>query len=280
MKLFLYAICILLSFWGCNASSSASKQAIDLKLNLDKGASFKMNTNMEMNTEVMGLKMLMNMDMVGLMNVKDVRSNETEVNSTISTVKVTMTVPMGGVTTYDSESPNKESNPMTASFDKMVGKAFSMVIDKKGKVLRTIGLDSLMSMGENGTSLDGIFKQSMAILPDHPVKIGDSWTSDQVIDMQGLKMNVKNTWKLKEISSIDAICDVVSSYSIAPVDVNKEGQLINMSGSGNQTGIIHIDLKTGFTTKSALNTDIEMKMKSSGMEMPMKMNMKLNMAKI
>jgi hypothetical protein len=280
MKLFLSSICFLLSFLACNSSNSASKRAIDLKLNLDKGASFKMNTDMEMNTEVMGLKMLMNMNMLGLMNVKEVNNNETEVNSTISKVKVNMTAPMGGVTSYDSESPNKESNPMTASFDKMVGKAFSMVIDKKGRVLRTMGLDSLMSMGENGTSLDGIFKQSMAILPDHPVKIGDSWSSDQVIDMQGLKMDVKNTWTLKDISNIEAICDIISNYSISPTKINKNGQAVDMSGSGNQTGIIHIDLKTGFTTKSTLNTDIEMKMNSQGVDMPIKMNMKLNMTKI
>lgn len=133
--------------------------------------------------------------------------------------------------TFDIQSPQGEMNIDTAP---VTGKSFGLSFSVLGEELDYTDIDSTMefSMGQAGKrGMKDLFRNPLQDLPDHPVKVGDSWTDkDSVVTPQGgLEMTIVTnaTLTLNGFEEVDGIkCVKILSESKGTID--GEGQQMGM----------------------------------------------------
>lgn len=273
-------VAVLLVFVGCKSSNTSNQQPVDIKFNLPKGKEFRFSTEItnKVDMSMMGANITTNVDigMETTMKAESVDGEITKVNSIIERFNAVMSIPMVGRQTFDSDKPDQNEGPIAEAFARIVKKPFYILYDKDGRIK---GMEGMEAVGDlQGLDLNQVFNQGMATLPGKPVKPGDSWTDEQVIDYSGMKMRLKKNWTVKEFSGSKAVCDVNFFIEIlAGPTSGDDGVPANLSGNGKQTGEIEIDIYTGMTTKMDLDADWKMELEAQGQKMPMKMTMSLTM---
>jgi hypothetical protein len=123
--------------------------------------------------------------------LKDRDGGGKEVEMEITGISMNMGVGGKSMMSYDSKNPTGgdggAANPVAAIFQKMVGAHLKLLTDDKGKIQDVEGFDefanSIATAGGAGSadmikgfmSKDSVKQMAAQGLPDHPVKIGDSW---------------------------------------------------------------------------------------------------------
>jgi hypothetical protein len=119
---------------------------------------------------------------------------------------------------------------------------------------------------------EGIKEQtegSMAIYPEKPVGIGDSWRKTVALT-QGVAMTVENEWILKDrkngVSFIEVKSNIKSNPNAEPMGMGSAK--IRYELSGKQQGLIEIEESTGRLIRSKTNQDIsgQIKVKVAGQQ--------------
>lgn len=128
------------------------------------------------------------------------------------------------------ESPqgNLAPDPSTVN-----GKSFDMILSSLGKEIDTSGAQSIQyDLGQSGKrSIAAGFQAFFANLPDHPVKIGDTWPSeDTIIDKSdGGEIRIM----IKNVSTVDGF-ETVDGLDCVRIKTAAKG---TMGGSMNQGGV-------------------------------------------
>jgi hypothetical protein len=180
---------------------------------------------------------------------------------------------------YDSNDSLKKSTgegqlaAMGKVFGSMVNVTFHCEMEKTGEVVSVKGTDMLvdkifaamMPAGidpEKAAMMEGFketfkeqyseetfkksFNQMFNFLPGKKVKINESWTGQNVIDVTGVKTTINNVYTLKEVKGDVAVITLVSE-AVKDEESNT---------SGTQTGTIEVDMKTGLALKSEILQDL------------------------
>ncbi len=98
---------------------------------------------------------------------------------------------------------------ITADTSAIVGKSFDMVVSRLGKEVDTSAAAALkFDMGGTGTrDLSAHFQAFFPDLPDRPVKVGDTWPSEDTVTQKvgsgELRIVAKNTHSLDGFETID-----------------------------------------------------------------------------
>jgi hypothetical protein len=139
--------------------------------------------------------------------------------------------------TADVSSPQGNMSP---DMSVIVGKAFDMVVSKLGKEIDVSGAEAIkydMPMG--GTrDLSSGFQAFFSDLPDKPVKVGDTWPSeDTIVQKEGMG---ETRISFKNLNTFDGI-ETVDGYECARVKAAVQGTI---TGNLEQQGMgISIDMK-------------------------------------
>lgn len=291
MKKSLLGILVVILAVSIVSSGSSAAEKIRLQLRLEEGRAYsiQMIVNQEISQTIQGQQQEMTQT-IGLGYIFKVEEMEAEGDAL---VKVTYHSALfkhdGPVGTfeYDSSNPPAEVPLLARGFAALVGQSFSMKISPDGHIKDVQGMNAMLSHilekldlpeGTMKTSLEKSLREQfgaqglkesmetmMAIYPNQPVGIGDSWTERTVIS-RGLPMILDNTWTLKERKNGLAIIEVSSIVKPNPEAAPMEWGPARLTYdiSGKQKGTIELEEATGWTTSGKLTQQFSGQIKAEG----------------
>jgi hypothetical protein len=225
-----------------------AQEAVLLRLNYEKGVTYdiSMKSSQEMGT-VMSMGMTLDMS-VKILEVKD-GIYESEMKFS----KISMDMLQGGnIMSYDSSKSDAELDDtgkmMKAQMEPMLEAVIFAKGNDLGEVLETKVEPNIPGVSEMGK------QTSTIIYPKGAVKIGTTWTSSK--NEKGMVMDF--VYKVKSILK-------------DKVELDLSGKVSGMA-SGDITGHIDIDRKTGIPT----NTLIDLTLSASGQKLLSKMTMTMS----
>jgi hypothetical protein len=182
-----------------------------------------------------------------------------------------------GETAYDSSKKDSPVPRVMQHFVALLGEGFSLRMTPKGQVKAVRGLKRMreniskkLSAGPLGQflmkdleqhiskeAIKELTESSMAMYPDKPVGVGDSW-SKKVVLSQGFAMILDHNWTLKERKNGVAVMEVSSvvtpNRKAKPPEMG--GTKISYELSGKQQGLVQMQESTGWIIRSKINQDL------------------------
>lgn len=295
-KLTILAISVILF-----ASCHSKKAALQLNLTPENTYSQISETTGVINQTVNGMEMSIEMNINGDVSYKvnSKKADNYDLDVQYKKLYMKMKMPQGGME-VDSEKID-EKNMLSKMFGKLTSKPFGVTISKKGKLIDAKGLSDLFDTlfedmpdltAEQKTQLSAQLEQtygekgfsnslesSLAIFPDKPVKVGDTWVITTTIDNQ-FKATVTTTYtfvkKTKKALHITGEGTIVSDTEKG-MEVN--GLTMTFAINGISKTDLQVDPKTGWIIGGKI--DQNMKGKSTvkaneqlpqGLEIPMEIS--------
>ena len=220
-------------------------------------------------------------------DVEEVEANEdARIKYTYRWAKFRQRMPTGEETSYDSSKKVSPVPPAAQGFAAMLGEGFSIKITPQGRVKLVEGLKTMRNnivkklpyQGRTKELMIEALKQylseegikettesSMAIYPDKPVGIGDSWNKTVVLS-QGLSMIVEHKWTLKErnngLAAIEVDSTIRPDPQAKPMDMG--AAKVRYALSGKQRGRIEMQESTGQIIRSEINQQMSGQMQMTG----------------
>lgn len=284
MKKLLF-IPLSLSVFVVSAQSLSRKVVLKQGQQVERVAAIKMKIGMEM----MGQSIDINNEntVTSLVEVKGATGSTFDLASTVKRVVTSMSG-MGQEMNYDTDKKDAAAaNEMTKKADELVGKTNNLTIDSKGVITKSddAGGDDKEKaggfMGMSGGVLNagqkvGAIFDLVAKLPDHAVKVGDSW-NDSTISKEG---KVYTKYKVLEIKNDEAIIDMEGTLTQGG-QVENNGMTIDMNLAGTSKGQMSMETASGLVKKLAMTMDASGTMEVAGQSIPftMKINVDQNAGK-
>ena len=274
--LILISFITILSVESCQTTKSVSGTKM-LKFNFEKGKGYDYEMIINMDQEIMGQKMQMDMSNYYSMDVTEDVGKIKTINSKFDRFKMKMNG--GGMNLeVDTDNPLPESGEMTEGkkdpfkminkmFGAIKGQQFTMKVDQEGKILSVDGFENIgklladsLDLNEkdrgdmmkqfneqfNAKSTKSQFERFFYIFPNKEVKVGDSWQKNSEISgPAGGKY--ASTYKVTEIEG-----DMVTLEETTKIE--SEDEKINLKGD--IKGTLVIDSKSGLV----VSADQDMKM--------------------
>ncbi len=260
---------------------SAKPDNVTLKYNLKVGNTYKLKTTADQTIEMtmMGQQQNVKNKIEGVIFLKVVAANEkaTTFDTWYDKLKMSIETGMGSMN-MRSDSV-QETNPGSKMLNAMMNKHFTVKMLSNGEITEVSGSEKMMedaysavtgldesqmammkeSIKQFGSkdALKGSLETSLRCLPEKPVSIGDSWTS-QVELSSALSATVNTTWKLSGREAGVATLEgksILKSKDNGPAQ-NISGIPIKYNIKGEQQILSKIDEKTGWVIESTINQEI------------------------
>ena len=280
---------------GLSLSLTSIGQTYDLKLNLTKGQHYvqSMAVNMDMSESISGqdINITTGMQFEFDQEVKSItKKGDFILESSYSHIIINADA-MGQQTSYDSKVKDTTGSEIVKTyaktFDQIIGKKFQITISPKGKVLEIKGFKEILSSLEKSSAdpttkkiIEGTFDEkkmtsnfesSYRLFPDHPVKIGDTWTQKNTIESI-FPIEISTGYILKEVSNGKAKITATGDISMKNDDVEVSGMKVKTDLTGKYNGTYDLDLATGISNKAAITMPVQGTMSVMGMEFPVTVN--------
>ncbi|MGQ0738879.1 MAG: DUF6263 family protein [Bacteroidota bacterium] len=281
------ALAAVISFEACQ-SSKASTASKMLKFNLENGKGYDYEMTVNMDQEIMGQPMKMDMTVYYSMDVSEDNGTVKTINASYERFK--MNTAVGGMNIdIDTDKPitgdtsDMKTNPLLAVnkvFGAIKGQKFTMKVNAEGKITDVTGFENMgkniaesLGLGEEEKAemmkqFDGQFnadeiKQNLErfwyIFPNKEVKVGDTW--DKMTEVRGkMPAKYKSSYKVTEIEG-----DMVTLEETSKIEA-KENEMIGLTGD--VTGTIVVDSRSGLVVTA--DQDMDMKASAQGMSFDIK----------
>lgn len=267
---------VLLTFLVCGFAD-----AFELNLNVHTGDKYNVHivnnieTNMSVNNREVQLKQVV--DMNYSLDVQDIDKDK---NATIyyryDSIKVSSEA-AGQRMEYDS-SQNNPQTPLSAIYSSMIGKGFTVKLDKKGHLLEINGANEILngmadsmpgneeqkkafrkivvqSFGDD--AIKTMLKSSMGYYPEKSIQIGDSWESTYEIKAV-YPMTMTSKWKLLGEKNGLLSADLQARITTTPDSQGVEfmGVKSNINLSGDCVGSFNINKSNGLIQNGTMVENI------------------------
>jgi hypothetical protein len=196
------------------------------------------------------------------------------VDCTVDWVKLMRKAPMIDIT-YDSSKKTSRVSPLAQSVAMYLGESFSAKITPQGHVEELRGLERLhrniekkmpkgrteqqilqsLDSEELANSIKDLFLSPMAVYPDKPVGIGDSWSRTGFLNSRQLFI-LENKWTLQDRKAGIAIIEASAAIKSKPDAVQIQEVKVKYDMSGKQIGQIEIKESTGQIIHSKMTQDL------------------------
>lgn len=281
------AIITIAGFEACQTAKSSTSTKM-LKFDLEKGKGYDYEMIINMDQEIMGQPMKMDMTTYYSMDVSGDEGGIKTIISSFERFKMKTSVAGMNIDVDTDEeikgdSSDLKTNPLGAinkMFGALKGQKFTMKVNPEGKITEVTGFENMAENMANSLGLDKEEKEEMMkgfkgqfnadeikqnlerfwyIFPNKEVKVGDSW--DKTTVMSGkMPGTYKSTYKVTEIEG-----DMVTLDEISKIQ-SKEGEAISLTGE--VKGTLVVDSKSGLVVTA--DQDMDMKASAQGMSFDIK----------
>ncbi|MDD5455393.1 MAG: DUF6263 family protein, partial [Candidatus Ratteibacteria bacterium] len=302
----IFLMSMIAAILGIAITFAYAEDKVELKLNLQKGQSYKMQqlTDLKISQTVPGqqgqpqtMTIIQKSGNRNIYLVEDVQADSSLVlKVTHDAIFFKTENPMaGGKTEYDSTDTSTDVGPLASIFNAIVGQSFSIIITPDGHVKEVQGADELfkhiqekinelsdaqtkaametsLKLQYSKESLKANTENSFDAYPDSPVAVGDTWQRRTALN-QGLPMIINAIYTLKERKDDVAVIDI-----FAMIQPNREAGMMDMGStklyynvSGSATGILEMQESTGWIIRSdqSLKLSGTIMVQSPQMQQPM-----------
>lgn len=261
------------------AAAAVAQEPVSLRLNLQAGETYpqRVSTRQVVNQTLIGMEQTTE---TGLVLEYDFTVTKIDPATGVATldavyrrVAMEFASPMLDMA-YDSAAPPAEIHPALRPYAALVGASFTMDIAPDGTVPRVDGVNETVDailqsvdlpegMREglegqlreqfNDEAVRRLTEQTLAIYPEGPVAVGDSWSKR--IDGAGMiPIVIDNTWTLKQADAAAAGLAVESKITSAADGSFFETNGMSLKGAfeGSQAGTIDLDRATGWIRRGEL----------------------------
>lgn len=278
------------------ASCGGGDKKLDLRLRLEAGKSYgtKMVAD-QIITQTLGGQTQIMTQSIGMAYTYDVQGVETDgtmrVKVTYDWVRVAQDGPMGSFS-YDSAHAPATIPEAARAYTALVGQGFFLQLRPNGEIVDVQGVDQMLAhmldaMGvPAGSERDELeaslrsqfgnealkesFEKAALFYPDKPVAVGDSWSKDISLET-GMPMVLATTWTLKArkdgVAVVETRSDVRRNPEAKPVEM--AGMTIAYELSGEQSGSMELDEKTGWLLNGTMKQNLAGQISAMGMTWPM-----------
>lgn len=182
--------------------------------------------------------------------------------------------PLGKID-YDSDVHTGPIPELAVGYAAVHGTGFSLQVSSAGDIQEIIGVDEMLDQMLDNLDLpddassaqieqnlerqfgEAALKENMATLvaiyPQHPVAVGDSWSKTMIISL-GFPMILENRWTLvgreNGVASIEVRTSVKPNPDAAPLQMGPVTLEYELSGT--QQGTMELDERTGWTLSANL----------------------------
>lgn len=181
-----------------------------------------------------------------------------------------------------------------ASMATMINSALASTVGMKGKsIITDRGITKSADFSTDSTdpmvkqqieSLKDTFGQLSAPVPAEPVGVGARWDVTQTVSSNGLQIEVKTTYTLKEFSGSNIVLDTVTEQTAKEQEIKNPQlppgmtvRLTSMTGTGTGGYTAALDNPLPSTGKGSSEVKMAMKMISGETSQEMKQEMKLDL---
>jgi len=285
--LLLFTVCMLEACQSAK-NSTASKM---LKFDLEKGKGYDYEMIINMDQELMGQPVQMDMTTYYSMDITADDGNVKTISSTLDRFKMKTSV-MGFNIEVDTDDPlgsdttELKKNPvelMKKMFTALKGTRFSMKVDREGKITDIIGLENLGDKLANEMGLEEADKQAAIsnldkafnkdeiarnferfwyIFPNKEVKVGDSWKKTSSAGGQ-MPAIFESTYTVTDIEG-----DMVTLEEKSKIKAKADADEKTPETSGEISGTVTVDSRSGLLVNS--DQEMNMKVKGQGVEVTIK----------
>lgn len=259
-------------------SGGRSGEAYTLKMRLQNGDRFSNNVDMKMkmNTEAMGQKIDMSMDMACGADFLVAAASGSNKNLTMEYTEMKMGVDM-------KMAGKSNTMPTNDIGDRLVGKKVSLTLNDKNEIIDSKGLDDLvygdstdmavrkqMEQLYSKDQMNSMFGLMFQLYPDKPVRVGDTWEKETEVTVSNMKMKMMMKYKLLSVKDSVASIDVDGKIK-GTGTMNQGGMDIEMDLKGGQKGVMNMGVADGYVRDGKYTMDISGDMKVMNMKVPLKM---------
>lgn len=277
------------------ASCGGGDKKLDLRLHLEAGKAYgvKMIADQTI-TQTLGGQTQTMFQTVGVAYTYDVQSVESDgtmrVKVTYDWVRVAQDGPMGSFS-YDSANPPATIPEAALVYTALVGQGFFMHLRPNGEIVDVQGVDEMLAhmldtMGAppgserdeleaslrsqfGSEALKESFEKATLFYPDKPVAVGESWSRNIALET-GMPMVLATTWTLKArkdgVAVVEIRSDVQRNPEAKPVEM--AGMTIAYELSGEQSGTMELDEKTGWLLNGTMKQNLAGQISAMGMTWP------------
>jgi len=259
-----------------------------LELNLEKGKIYTENLFSELNMTMNAMGNETSIDMLSEMTINfeviDQKNDIYDVRVSYQRIKINTTVPGTlAPVSIDSDFPENDTHKKLGDvFKSLVGIPIDVQLTRLGKVKSVDGTDRLVECFDVLTNeqlrqmfsqqfSESAFRTSLqhltAYYPEKPVAVNESWDVTMNYNSFGVDLVDKMHLTLIQVQDDIAILeDVGSIISPEGTDMHIQGIEAHVLANGEQTGIIHLDMKTGWVVRSEINLKYKENIKLMGHE--------------
>ncbi|GET23276.1 DUF6263 family protein [Prolixibacter denitrificans] len=275
-KLILSTIVALSVAFSCQAKKT------ELSLHLQQGKSYTqvMNSHINIDQQVQGRQMKIQMDIKGSMtyHVTAVTAAGYDMDVQYDSLSMSMQMPMGN-RSFSSES-NDPSDIFSSILKSMKNRPFQVKMTPKGKITEVKNLDKLFesmfadfpqlpeqqkaqmkaqlvrSYGED--AFKGNVEMTLAIYPDKPVSKGDTWVVENK-QKSGMPVEITTTYTYKADEANDYLITGDSKLQTSNPDqfVENNGMQMKYNMDGTMTSEIRVDKTTGWIKEAKLKQEMQ-----------------------
>ena len=290
---------VMIVFFGmagidsCQSAKSSTAGKL-LKLNLEKGKGYDYEMVMDLDQGIADQEPHISVTTSYTIEIMADDGNTKTIDATYNSFKMNMKM-MGMDVDIDSEKPltvaredSAEKNPiemMNRLFRAIKGQKFEMKVNAEGKVLSVEGMDKMagaimdsLDLGEevrktavqsfnkqfNSKNISEQFERIFSIFPNKEMKVGESWDKNFEIS-NPFPGKYNTTYKVKEIEG-----DMVTLVEKTRIESNSE----KIKLSGDQTGELVVDSKSGLVVNANMAHTIEVTTNGLTIEMKGKYRIK------
>ncbi|MES2829482.1 MAG: DUF6263 family protein [Bacteroidota bacterium] len=251
-------------------SCKTEPERIFIKLTAGQKYQQKMVTKITTSQTIQGRKISSTVITEALNNFEVLELKDTIYNLNVSYESISAKMEVDGQVT-----PMMKS-PVSDLFDKMKGKQYQMKMSNTGRVVETVGADSLFA---NLTkSLPGLTEeikakiaksfvktygdsaikknsfQNASLYPNRAIKEGDTWAVKKLAGDDLYSPALDAVYKVDKITGSEYIISMKAKMEVGSND--KSSPLFNIKLNGTMNSINKIDKKTGLLLESKINQDM------------------------
>lgn len=250
----------LLAGWASGAAPASGDQLVDLKFKFLPGSRFSYAVRVVKTSEVQSATTVKIVDDNAVSSTFVVQAKESgNTNLRFTYDRLAVKRDIGSQKqVYDSQDAATYASPLAASVAGMVGASLTVALTSGGEILGIQGIETLnqrmlasgvspaanqpVAPGQSENTIKSSLNQFFNFYPGHPLKPGESWIKNVVLNLDTDTMKLASTYTLSGVQN--GVAHLLTTGKLTSSGTG--------TYTGTQNGTLDVDVATGLVLRSQL----------------------------